>query len=827
MTYMRSLKPGSGVSTKPVIFGSCRARNQEDGSRGCDYAWTTFKVIVKAEALLDRVAAAWKHLMLNNGNALCKYYFQNLFANQGDSHKKTDLLAHSFHVVVQQYFIIELRGHHVSCGVSSITSGSHACAKLSDYLQAALSSSEKQKTIIYSFWDLFKSKGIPVNVTTRTRVLEQPDKSSLLSPWKEHLYKSIRNSISYNADVRGLQFLLPPELNNFVGNSREHSVWPSQHVWMIFFSQLFSLDRKQQLLAELSFKKDKDVQLPLNVKITQLRKADKLQISKGFPPCTLGKTGVLNKDDKGLLSTQAVYRPEQNSNLVVADIHHVECESIKDCLPSTLQEADVCSKDGGETVQNEEACEPQQGAHIGKLVKLQATMKGFLARKRYQANRSLEQRNLCYCATKIQACWRGWTARKLCFTNSALLEIKKTDPLASAYLQRVSPTYYAISADSMVKNLKIVTLQALVRGVLARKHKRTLLLQREKKTCSLLIKVQALWRGCRTRKWSLLEKLCAEKRRREGAIVKTQALWKGWRIRKWNLLEKLCAEKRLQEAAIMRIQANWKGFRTRKRFHNAMEASRFDEYDDYEYAAVDNIDISVERVWPDDYARVFHDDIKHLSSDSSLQVSHWLQCPESEVGSMVTEKEQCPESEVGAMVTEKEQPHSKSEGIGRGNSHDGSSVLHIDFDKSDDVTDKCKESSADHHSVSSNDSLYKKAFAIQGIMTCAKDGFGLLKGNMTYKDDSSNDEEQNEGLLGVIEQSADETRNSVAEIARDWGFKDERTAVQFLKALENTRRRAESQKFKKQDSQTRLRALMTRCGGHKRLQHREYATRKL
>ncbi|KAI5072122.1 hypothetical protein GOP47_0012228 [Adiantum capillus-veneris] len=300
-----------------------------------------------------------------------------------------------------------------------------------------------------------------------------------------------------------------------------------------------------------------------------------------------------------------------------------------------------------------------------------------------------------------------------------------------------------------------------------RKHKR------KKKSCKLIIKVQAVWRGCRIRKGNILEKLREEKRLQEAAIVKTQALWRGWRIRKWNFLEKLCAEERIQEAAVVRMQAVWRGFRTRKRFRMAIESSRYDEDDDYEYAAVDDIGISVERVWFDDYATACHDNIKQIFSDP--------QCPLVVGGKEARSLEQG-QSGGGSKVTDKEQLHYNNEDIERDISHDmkSSSDLQSDFVEHDDATNSFKEASADDNTVSCNDFLYKI-----------------------------------EGSLGMRQQVADQTRNSAAEIARDWGFKDERTAVQFLKALENTKRRVEGPKIRNPDSQTRLRAFMARCGGHK------------
>lgn len=63
-------------------------------------------------------------------------------------------------------------------------------------------------------------------------------------------------------------------------------------------------------------------------------------------------------------------------------------------------------------------------------------------------------------------------------------------------------------------------------------------------------------------------------------------------------------------------------------------------------------------------------------------------------------------------------------------------------------------------------------------------------------------------------QTLDERKAEMAEIAKDWGFKQEKTALQFIRALENTRRRAQAPKPPIPDSQTRFKAFVARTGKH-------------
>ena len=82
----------------------------------------------------------------------------------------------------------------------------------------------------------------------------------------------------------------------------------------------------------------------------------------------------------------------------------------------------------------------------------------------------------------------------------------------------------------------------------------------------------------------------AKERKLYYLISRVQAHWRGRKIREFDVLQTLCLERMAQEKSAIKVQAMWRGIRTRKRFLDAVKNSKYDDFDEFDYSPVNDAD---------------------------------------------------------------------------------------------------------------------------------------------------------------------------------------------------------------------------------------------
>ena len=163
--------------------------------------------------------------------------------------------------------------------------------------------------------------------------------------------------------------------------------------------------------------------------------------------------------------------------------------------------------------------------NLHNIVIVQAAIRGYLGRQHYKAKVEDKLKKVCCLITKVQACWRSWKLRRLYLLNYR----------------------------------KIITVQSHIRGFLARRrYKASMMDAKERKLYYLISRVQARWRGRK--------------------------------IRESDVLHTLYLERIAQEKSAIKVQAMWRGIRTRKRFLDAVKNSKYDDFDEFDYSPVNDAD---------------------------------------------------------------------------------------------------------------------------------------------------------------------------------------------------------------------------------------------
>uniref|UniRef100_A0A7I4FJ54 Dynein axonemal light chain 1 n=1 Tax=Physcomitrium patens TaxID=3218 RepID=A0A7I4FJ54_PHYPA len=346
-------------------------------------------------------------------------------------------------------------------------------------------------------------------------------------------------------------------------------------------------------------------------------------------------------------------------------------------------------------------------------------------------------------------------------------------------------------ADIEVELSRVRRLQALARDMLTRKR---------------LIKMQKLAVDVLAPREAHTE---AERRRYQSSALRIQGAWRRWVRRKFMI-------------SVVKLQAYWRGIRTRKRFRQALSKLQFIDDDDFEYVAVDESEYTLdptvfEKNFIPSKFRVSVEALVCLTKRFNMETSS-----KEEIQAKISNKEGC-----GSGSSENIDPWlTRSADKLRGTEV----AIPYDFSQSDDMRIQNEEMETPSQSVKR---LYR--------MKSTGSRFHLPKIEVapttaaTPPLDASNSLITSAGEISIVVQNevfqrslketprcaiesdrkakahlcgkevrAEKKKTTIAEIAKDWGFNDERTAEAYMKSRTKVMKKLEKVKAVHQGAQSRF-----------------------
>jgi hypothetical protein len=82
----------------------------------------------------------------------------------------------------------------------------------------------------------------------------------------------------------------------------------------------------------------------------------------------------------------------------------------------------------------------------------------------------------------------------------------------------------------------------------------------------------------------------AKERKIYHLVSRVQACWRGRKTRVSDILETLYLERKTRELSVIKIQAVWRGIRTRRSFLDAVKNSKYTDSDEFDYSPVNDAD---------------------------------------------------------------------------------------------------------------------------------------------------------------------------------------------------------------------------------------------